>query len=110
MCFEVIVTSSFKKHAKRIAKKYPSLKTDLNKLITSLKDNPSQGKSLGKDCYKIRMAIISKGQGKSGGSRVITYVHILDQEAYLLTIYDKSVKKSISDKELDELIKMVGIQ
>lgn len=109
MSFEIIVTSGFKKHAKRIAKKYPSLKTDLEKLITSLKENPFQGTALGRDCYKIRMAITSKGQGKSGGSRVITYVQVLDEEAYLLTIYDKSVKKTISDKELDELILLAGI-
>jgi hypothetical protein len=95
---------------KGLLKKYPSLKTDLEKLIASLKENPLQGKALGRDCYKIRMAITSKGQGKSGGSRVITYVQVLDQEAYLLTIYDKSVKKTISDKELDELIKLAGIK
>jgi hypothetical protein len=110
MSFEVIVTSGFKKHAKRIAKKYPSFKADLGKLITSLKENPLQGKALGRDCYKIRMTITSKGQGKSGGSRVITYVQIIDQEAFLLTVYDKSVKNTISDKELDELIKLAGIK
>ena len=110
MSFDVIVTSGFKKHAKRIAKKYPSLKADLEKLIAVMKENPIQGKALGRDCYKVRMAITSKGQGKSGGSRVITYVQILDQEAYLLTIYDKSVKKTISDKELDELLKLAGIK
>ncbi len=56
------------------------------------------------------MAITSKGQGKSGGSPVITYVQVLDQEAYLLTIYDKSVKKTISEKEMDELLKLAGIK
>ena len=35
MSFEVIVTSSFKKHVKGLAKKYPSLKTDLEKLIAT---------------------------------------------------------------------------
>lgn len=109
MNFDVIVTEGFKKHAKRIAKKYPSLKSDLCKLIDSLKENPIQGKPLGKDCYKVRMAITSKGRGKSGGSRVITCIKVVDQDAYLLTIYDKSVKKSISDKELDDLLKLAGI-
>ena len=66
MSFEVIVTSGFKKHAKRIAKKHSLLKANLEKLITSLKENPSQGKALGRDCYKIRMAITSKGLGESG--------------------------------------------
>ena len=55
------------------------------------------------------MAITSKGKGKSGGSRVITCVKVVDQDVYLLTIYDKSDKENISDKELDELLKIAGL-
>jgi hypothetical protein len=55
------------------------------------------------------MAISSKGKGKSGGSRVITCVKIINQTAYLLTIYDKSDKENIPDKELDELLSLAGI-
>lgn len=109
MSFDVVVTDGFKKHAKGIAKKHRSLKSDLNKLIDSLEENPTQGEPLGKDCYKVRMAITSKGKGKSGGSRVITCVKIVNQTAYLLTIYDKSDKESISDKELDELLRLAGL-
>ena len=58
-----------------------------------------------KDCYKIRMAITSKGKGKSGGARLITFVYISDQTIYLLSIYDKSETVTISDKQLRELIK-----
>ncbi len=109
MSFNVVVTDGFKKHAKGIAKKHRSLKSDLNKLIDSLEENPTQGEPLGKDCYKVRMAITSKGKGKSGGSRVITCVKIVNQTAYLLTIYDKSDKDNISDKELDELLRLAGL-
>ncbi|MCF8406133.1 MAG: type II toxin-antitoxin system RelE/ParE family toxin [Bacteroidales bacterium] len=109
MSFNVVVTDGFKKHAKGIAKKHRSLKSDLDKLIDSLQENPTQGEALGKDCYKVRMAIYSKGKGKSGGSRVITCVKIINQTAYLLTIYDKSDKESISDKELDELLRLAGL-
>jgi len=109
MSFNIVVTDGFKKHAKSIAKKHRSLKSDLKKLIASLKDDPGQGEPLGKDCYKIRMAITSKGKGKSGGSRVITCVKVINQTAYLLTIYDKSEKESISDKELDELLRLAGL-
>lgn len=109
MSFNVVVTDGFKKHAKGIAKKHRSLKSDLNKLIDSLEENPTQGEPLGKDCYKIRMAITSKGKGKSGGSRVITCVKIVNQTAYLLTIYDKSDQENISDKELDELLRLAGL-
>ena len=58
-----------------------------------------------KDCYKIRMAITSKGKGKSGGARIITFVYVVEETIYLLSIYDKSETTSISDKELRELIK-----
>ncbi len=109
MSFNVVVTDGFKKHAKVIAKKHRSLKDDLKKLIRSLEENPTQGESLGKDCYKVRMAITSKGKGKSGGSRVITCVKIVNQTAYLLSIYDKSEKENISDKELDELLHLAGL-
>jgi len=74
-------------------------------LITSLEENPTQGTPLGNDCYKIRVAIKSKGKGKSGGARVITCVKVVDGFVYLLTIYSKGEKDSISDKELQELIK-----
>ncbi len=109
MSFSVVVTDAFKKQAKKIAKKHPSLKSDLSQLIHSLEENPAQGEALGKDCYKLRMAITSKGKGKSGGSRVITCVKIVSKTAYLLSIYDKSQKESISDKELDELIRLAGL-
>ena len=109
MSFNVVVTDGFKKHAKDVAKKHRSFKSDLNKLIDSLEENPTQGEPIGKDCYKVRMAIASKGKGKSGGSRVITCVKIVNQTAYLLTIYDKSDKESISEKELDELLRLAGL-
>jgi mRNA-degrading endonuclease RelE of RelBE toxin-antitoxin system len=109
MSFRVVVTDAFKKQAKKIAKKYPSLKSDLSQLIHSLEENPKQGEALGKDCYKLRMAITSKGRGKSGGSRVITCVKIVNKTAYLLSIYDKYQKESISDKELAELLRLAGL-
>jgi len=109
MSFNVIVTTGFKKHAKSIGKKHHSLKSDLEVLIDSLEQNPLQGEPLGKDCYKIRMAITSKGKGKSGGSRVITCVKIVDHDVYLLSIYDKGDKESISDKELDGLLRLAGL-
>ena len=72
-----------------------------------ISENPTQGKSLGKDCYKIRMAIESKGKGKSGGACVIICVKIIKTKVYLLTVYDKSEKEDISDYFLCELLKYV---
>lgn len=100
MSYNVLFTENFRKEAKRLAKKHSSLKKDIEALIGSLEQEPKQGKPLGKDCFKIRIAISSKGKGKSGGARVITYVLIEDTEVHLLTIYDKSEKEDISAKEL----------
>jgi hypothetical protein len=73
-----------------------------------LTEDPTSGTSLGNNCYKIRLAIKSKGTGKSGGPRGITHVvHVADQVVYLLSAYDKSDQENIPDKELKELIKLI---
>ena len=105
MNFEIIPIESFSKELKALAKKYRSI-GDIRKLIKKLNENPKLGTNLGKDCYKIRMAITSKGKGKSGGARVITYVKIVNEKIYLLDIYDKSDTDNISDKELTLLIRL----
>ena len=67
MSFELIPTPSFEKELKRLAKKYPSIKKDIAVLAQQILLNPASGKSIGNNCYKIRMAISSKGTGKSAG-------------------------------------------
>ncbi len=109
MSFKVYTTDFFNKELKKLSKKYPSIKDDYKALVDSLKEEPKQGQPLGKDCYKIRMAITSKGKGKSGGSRVITCVKIVAGSVFLLSIYDKGDRESISDKELDELLRLAGL-
>ena len=108
MGYNVIVADNFKREFKYLFKKYRSLKQDLEKIISSLEENPKQGEALGKDCYKVRMPIASKGKGKSGGGRIITCVKIISNLVILLTIYDKSEQVSISNKELEQLIKLAG--
>ena len=59
---------------------------------------------LSNNCFKIRIAIKSKGKGKSGGARIITHVVIEEEKVYLLSIYDKSEQISVTDKELRKLL------
>ena len=94
----------FEREAKKLIKKYPSLQSELLALIQDLKKYPYQGTSLGKNCNKIRLAIKSKGKGKSGGARVIVYAAISENTVFLLTIFDKSDKENISDKELKKIL------
>lgn len=107
MSYSVKSIAVFEKQAKPLIKKYASLKKELLQLVQELKENPEQGKAIGKSCFKIRIAIASKGKGKRGGSRVITNFVITDATVYLLCIYDKSEKENLTDKELDELLKYV---
>lgn len=109
MSFNIYTTDFFDKELKKLSKKYPTVKNDYKTLVDSLKEEPIQGQPLGKDCYKIRMAITSKGKGKSGGSRVITCVKIVAGSVFLLSIYDKGDKENISDKELDNLLRLAGL-
>src|SRR5690625_2100613 len=105
MSYEIVTIPLFDKQAKRLAKKYPSLKNDLKVLVDILIKNPQTGISLGNNFYKIRMAIKSKGRGKSGGARVITFVKIIDEKVFLTSIFDKSEKTSLTDKDLDRIFK-----
>lgn len=105
MSYSVRVTRTFMAKAKRLIKKYASLKHEINGLIGSLEENPEQGTSIGKHCFKVRLAIRSKGGGKSGGARVITCVFHVVKEVHLLTVYDKSEQGSVTKAELDELLK-----
>lgn len=105
MSYKVEVTAHFKKEAKRLVKKYQSLKTELSILFDELSENPTIGTPLGSDIYKVRLAITSKGKGKSGGARVITYVKVNEITVVLLSIYSKGEKDTISDEEIQQLMK-----
>ena len=100
MSYEVNSTSLFEREAKPLIKKYSSLANELNDLIDSLAEQPTQGTAIGNNCYKIRLAIKSKGKGKSGGARIITCVIAVREEVVLLSIYDKSERQTISDAEI----------
>jgi mRNA-degrading endonuclease RelE of RelBE toxin-antitoxin system len=110
---EIIYTPNFLKELKHLAKRYHSLPSDLIRLEKELSENPEMGVNLGKGLKKIRMAVTSKGKGKSGGVRIITYhdivVTVSDRIVYLITIYDKSEKESIMDKELMVILRKYNL-
>lgn len=107
MNYKVDTILLFDKQAKRLSKKYPSLKNDLAALIKELAEEPEQGTALGNNFYKIRLAITAKGKGKSGGARVITYIKVIATTVYLSAIYDKGEKSTITDNELKNIFKTI---
>ena len=96
----------FKRQFRRLKKKYQSLTDDLEDFQKELIKNPLQGSDLGGGVRKIRMAIASKGKGKSGGARVLTLTVLVsdDADVTLLTIYDKSEIENVPDEYIKWLI------
>jgi hypothetical protein len=100
MSYNIIPTDNFNREVKRLAKKHRSLKSDLKQLRIDLLKNPTLGTPLGNGVFKIRLAITSKGKGKSGGARIISFVYVYNEQIFLMAIYDKSERDSISDDEI----------
>jgi mRNA-degrading endonuclease RelE of RelBE toxin-antitoxin system len=107
MRYKVKPLKVFERQAKRLIAKYPSLRQELAALGALLEQDPEQGTPLGRNCFKIRLAIASKGKGKSGGARVITNIVVREDTVHLLTIYDKSEQADLSEKALKALIALV---
>lgn len=104
----------FERRAKNLAKKYKSFESDYDAFLNELEENPFGGEPLGHYTYKNRMAISSKGKGKSGGARVITYNvrQKTDDEVLitLMTVYDKGEISNVSDAYLRSLIQLIESQ
>ena len=101
-------TEEFLRQAKRLVKRYRSLADDIDALQHELMDNPNTGIDLGGGKHKVRLAIKSKGKGKSGGMRIITLVVAVEPDntcVNLLTIYDKKEISNVSDQYIDQIIK-----
>lgn len=113
MNVNVVATPNFQREAKKLIKKFRSLKSELSVLATELEQEPRTGTLIKENVYKIRLAVKSKGKGKSGGMRVITYVEteLVETEdstdVYLLSIYDKSEYENIPDSFLSKLIQEI---
>lgn len=105
MSYSVELSSNFKKEAKKLIKKYPSLKIELVKLFLELEQNSTLGIPLGDNIYKIRLAIASKNKGKSGGARVLSFVKVTDTRVLLFSIYNKGEIDYLTENEIKALIK-----
>lgn len=84
------------------------MKADYGDFKESIKKNPFLGCGL----RKIRIKITSKGKGKSGGARVITYTVLTDQstgDIWLIDIYDKSEYSTIDVNVVKAMIKELDL-
>ena len=107
MSYKLKTLPLFDSELKKLSRKYLSLKNEYAKLLDVLEENPMIGTPIGKDCFKIRLAIKSKSNGKSGGARVITCVKIIAKTVYLIAIYDKSDFDNMNDSDLKNRLKEI---
>ncbi|MEL7160351.1 MAG: hypothetical protein AAFN92_06315 [Bacteroidota bacterium] len=113
MSYNLEYTEEFLKSTKKLTKKYPSFKSDLQAINDALLENPRMGTLITENVRKVRFAIKSKNKGKSGGARMITYLTLTvdgEKEAgrlFLMTVYDKSATSTIANKELKDMVDSV---
>ncbi len=107
MKVQIYTEKEFERQLRKLAKKYRSIIKDYDAFLDELEKDPYQGSSLGKGVRKVRMAIASKGKGKSGCARVITYNLYQERDTIiidLLTIYDKGEISNITDDFIKYLL------
>jgi mRNA-degrading endonuclease RelE of RelBE toxin-antitoxin system len=102
----------FKKKLKELRKKYRSIKEDIKPLIQQLERGETPGARIGGNkypVYKTRVKNSDNKKGQSGGYRVVYYTKT--PEAILLTtIYSKSERENISNREIEDLIEQEEIE
>jgi len=105
---QVFTIPEFDKSLKRLSRKFPSLKVEYSEFIEKTVEDDVQGISLGNGFYKARISVQSKGKGKSGGLRIISYKEVIyklhKSEIILVAIYDKSELSTIDRKYLEQLV------
>lgn len=112
MSFKVCATADFLKSLKALSKRCKSVKDDFLNLTKSLENNPYQGIELSPGIRKLRMTISSKGRGKSGGARVITYTIAISQDSgsvFLIDIYDKADYSTVDIDIIQKNLKDLGL-
>lgn len=112
MNFKTHITPDFLKSMKALSKRYRSFKQDFKEFSESLERNPFQGIELSPGIRKIRMAIASKGRGKSDGARIISYTIVVSEstgDIYLIDLYDKADYSTVDVEVIKEKVKEMGL-
>ena len=114
MSYKIKTIPPFDKDFKRLFKRYRSLIDDVRQLMNDLQENPLLGIDLCHCVHKIRLAIRSKGGGKRGGARIITYTDVVlsvrEGTIIFLALYDKSDQDTISDRKIKDLLQEAGVE
>ncbi|MDF0552121.1 type II toxin-antitoxin system RelE/ParE family toxin [Kamptonema sp. UHCC 0994] len=103
---QVEAAPTFTRNLRNIAKKYRSIRDDIQPVIEQLERGELPGKQIsgiGYDVFKLRVRNSDVQKGKSGGYRLIYYVKTA-KGIILLTVYTKSEQSDIPAEEITGII------
>ena len=103
---EIRFSDEFKNSLRKLAKKYRSIRKDIQPVLEDLQQGKFQGDqitNIGYAVFKQRVKNSDNQKGKSAGYRVIYYVRTTTS-IILITIYSKSEQADISASEIKRII------
>jgi mRNA-degrading endonuclease RelE of RelBE toxin-antitoxin system len=107
---EVFFTPEFKRNLRTLAKKYHSIRSDVQPLIEQIQQGEFVGNQVqgtGYTVYKVRLRNSDATRGKSGGYRVIYYLKTVSA-VVLITIYSKTEQSDISSAKIKQILSEFG--
>ena len=103
---QVEASPTFQKNLRTLAKKYRSIRKDIQPVIAQLEQGEILGdqiSGIGYAVFKLRVRNSDNQKGKSGGYRLIYYVKTATG-IILLTIYPKSEQVDIAAEDIQSII------
>ena len=107
MPYDIILGPAFKRSIKALKKRFPSVKRDVELAIEILLENPDIGSVIpgASGVRKLRVRNSDLSRGKSGDYRMLYYIEDhQNQRVYLLLLYAKSDRETVSLREIQALI------
>ncbi len=102
----VEVTAKFQRNLRILAKKYRSIRKDIQPIIEQLQAGELPGDQIpgvGYTIFKLRVKNSDVQKGKSGGYRLIYYVKT-STSIILVTIYSKSEQEDMAAEEIQQIL------
>ena len=110
MNLKVVFPNSFTRKANRLARKHPSLPSDLRVLKEQLAQGNKPGdrlKGVGAEVYKTRLANPSARRGKSGGFRVA--YHVGSEQITLLAVCLKPKCDEVRPQQIRRILRELAL-
>jgi mRNA-degrading endonuclease RelE of RelBE toxin-antitoxin system len=104
---DIRFTPEFKRNLRALAKRYRSIRSDLDPILAQLQAGQLPGDQVtgtGFPIYKARVRNSDAQRGKSGGYRLIYYLQT-QTSIILVTLYSKSEQSDISASEVRRIVR-----